>query len=268
MTIYDNDNNSVINIQPWEIGQFENFAAINYTQFYQQMLQPNGSGYYFWTDYTLIGQVESGKRISIENVVINMLARDISHRTNPNISPTTATGEIQIRKSASAQGSSLVVATSFTLSLQKRGDYQFKNSTSNMSFITTETAYYWVTAIIQSSESITSGYTGYMDISAKVYTSTNRATLIAKDGMYVNTSAKKILWVGDDGVVVQQGTGVSVKIDSTGIYRGSSHGEEVINWFSIYNYKPVFQMPMVGTYMNVPSINQYKWCAIIDPLTV
>ena len=267
MTIYDQQNNSCINIQPWEIGQFSNFSALNFTQFYQQMLQPNGSGYYFWTDYTPIGQVESGKRISIENVVINMLARNTSGDANATY-PTTATGEIQIRKSSSAQGSSLVVATTFTLSLSKIGN-QFKHNTASaLSFVTTETAYYWVTAIIQSTNSIPSGQTGYMDISAKVYTATNRATLIAKDGMYVNTSAKKILWVGDDGVVVQQGTGVSIKIDNTGIYRGSSHGEEVINWFSIYNYKPVFQMPIVGTYMNVPSINQYKWCACIDPMTV
>ena len=95
--------------------------------------------------------------------------------------------------------------------------------------------------------------------------------MIAKNGMYVNTSANKIMWMGDDGFIVQQGN-QALKLDSAngmqwGRQTGSGSSVQ-LQWFNFWNYRPfTTTSSMTRQYMLVPTINEYRYCFVINAST-
>lgn len=248
--------------------------------YYASMAQPNGGDWYFWFDEQCIGKLDAGKTLTIDNIVINMLTyvMGASTQTGQNY-PTSVRCELQIRTSATLE-TGRSVEKSYTLTTRQSGtsdrfvvDSQTKHNTLN-------SAYYWVGFICQGSGTISSGYTAMANVKALVRTQQQQATMLAKDGMYVNTSANKVFWVGNDGIILRQSDREIVKLNENGLFRGfrsgttgtgtgtgTNSGTETIKWFSFYNYRPCVDPAVFGRaqYMNVPTINEYKYCYCIDP---
>lgn len=140
-----------------------------------------------------------------------------------------------------------------------------------VSWTTNQAGYFWLNFIIDATGTIPTSQTPMCSVYARTYMRSDRATMIAKNGMYVNTSANKIMWMGDDGFIVQQGN-QALKLDSVngmqwGRQTGSGSSVQ-LQWFNFWNYRPfTTTSSMTRQYMLVPTINEYRYCFVINAFT-
>lgn len=268
VTVYDETDKAVINIQPREIGQFSDFSGQNYYNYFSQLEQSVQQGYQFTCQKLAIGQLGSGNSISVQNIRLTMLAYSGSDYA----SPSTVTGTCYITKSSTSDGTQTQVSQT-SLTLTSSGTYDW-TSGQTISYTTDAQAYYFVYFYMEGSGTLVTGQTTFCQCGARIYTQAARQTMIAKDGMFVNTSANKILWIGDDAVVMRQGD-MLMKFDSSrGLQWGRTYGSGqsvTLQWFDFWNYRPMMTTGSSwsggATYMNVPTINEYRYCFSIDAST-
>lgn len=279
ITVFDDTDSPCINIQPHSIGTFSDFTPFAYVNYFTQLYTNGETGYSFVTEVQNIGQAAKGVTISILRVssYVRALIKNNQNSDTTQFFPTSISGKAQIRYASTSTGSKEIVKElSFSVSSHTNGTFLYNNS---LQYTTNWDGWYSVNFIIDGYGSVPDGRTGWCQISAPIQHETAHSTMLGKDGMYVNTAANKSLWCGNDGVVVRQGNQM-IKVSEGGIFRGFPQGayrpgsspmEYVQAWYSIYNYVPLtdsMNYQMIGTYMKVPSINENKWCILIDPMTV
>ena len=117
VTIFDENDRAVINIQPWEIDTFSNFQTTAFTNYSSTLIRPTSDPWYFFHESQLIGSVESGQQISLQNFSVQTLTYNPDSDSQSNQSYASSLQcTLQIRWSATRDsGQSVVYYTNITM---------------------------------------------------------------------------------------------------------------------------------------------------------
>lgn len=268
IVLYGADNFACAQIQPKPIGNFADFVPQIYGYIKDNYSTGTGSSYSITTAETVIGQITAGTELLFDHWSVYIWARDSASQLDAEYPTGDATVTLTIKCNDTQVWQQTVTATHVdrpNFSYTGRHTYRAQTTGNYSGYLTVSAP-----GTISTSQKVARGQFSVQ----YTYNSGSGCTTIGTNGMYSAADVDKLLWSGEEGVFVKQ-KAQSLKISEDGMFIGKNYAISVSDtnvntvrtaWFPIWNYAPIWT-PLNFKLMNVPSINEQKWCHCIDPFT-